>query len=491
MIPIVYRLRKSIRFQKSSNSFLVISESPLNIVRASQRAVRILELCDGNRTLQQIAWEMGNLSEEQVFEVCCYFNKRSALETVLTENADCYPSVTIIIPTRNRKESLVECLDSVFLQEYPRGKFDVIVVDDGSEDGTSDLAGSYPEDTYACRFFLNPKFRGQSYCRNLGAKHAKGEILAFLDSDCVAARFWLKTVVPCFRWKLVGAAGGFVDGYFDNSPLDRYEKVCSPLNMGKYMLLGANDRSLFYIPTCNMLVRKDAFADTGGLRESLYLGEDVDFCWRLRQTGWHVIYVPDGPVFHKHRNKLTKMLRRRAEYGASEAILCSLHPGKSKALQIRPLSFFAFLMCCLSIVLLTPLPLWIVGACFMTEGAAKALRLHRIRARISLNRTLFSVLRVYLSSFYFMAYHLIRYYLVIMLLVGFAAPSVWLLVIFFLTIASLVDYCTKHPKLAPLTFLILYALDNLTYQLGVIAGCLQAKSFRSYTARFVWSSTAE
>jgi cellulose synthase/poly-beta-1,6-N-acetylglucosamine synthase-like glycosyltransferase len=232
-----------------------------------------------------------------------------------------------------------------------------------------------------------------------------------------------------------------------------------------------------------MLVRKKAFIETGGIRESLHIGEDVDFCWRMCDAGWQALYVPSGIVMHKHRNTLGTMLRRRADYGASEAVLCALHPDRRKTLQMPPLATAAFLGSCFAIAFLTPVPLVATGASFAAETAAKALRLHRKCIRISFGKVCFSVLRMYLSYFYILSFHMARYYLVLWLLLGFAFNSLWGLGFFFLILPASVDYSVKRPRLAFPAFLFYYVLDHLSYQLGVLTGCLRARSFRSYLLR--------
>jgi len=136
--------------------------------------------------------------------------------------------------------------------DYPGEKLEIIVVDDGSTDNTGEVAAAF--DVNLIRL---PASRGPSACRNAGAGEAKGDILAFLDSDCRAGRGWLKELVPFFAFGEVGAVGGFVEGYFKTSHLDRYEEVFSSLNMGRRILLGRRSGSGFYVPTCNLLVRED------------------------------------------------------------------------------------------------------------------------------------------------------------------------------------------------------------------------------------------
>jgi mycofactocin glycosyltransferase len=480
MIPIIYKLRESIRFEDRGDSSLVVSEVPLNVVQASKRAARILQLCDGKRTLQEIARDAGVTQEEQVFKICDYFNKKSVLEASVPENRGYFPSLSIIVPTRDRGKSLVECLESLYAQDYPSEQIEIIAIDDGSVDETQKLMSGF-----ACKLLKNPSSRGQSYCRNLGAQHAKGEILAFLDDDCVAGRTWLKDLVLYFRWEEVGAVGGYVDGYSSRSLLDRYEKVFSRLNLGKYIVRGMKDRSTFYVPTCNMLVRKKAFDETGGIRETMHLGEDVDFCWRLRDAGWQALYVPSGVVMHKHRNTLGKWLRRRADYGTSEAILIKLHPHRRKTLQWHPLATIAFLGLSFAIALFTLYPLAVTAAGFITEIAAKAFRSHKKLIHISFRKICSSVLRTYISYFYMMSFHLARYYLALFLLLGFAFHSLWCLGLFFLMLAATVDYSVKRPSVSLPAFFFYYLLDHLSYQLGVFTGCFRARSFRSYLVHYI------
>lgn len=417
MIPFIFRLRKSIRFEKGEASSIVISDIPLNIIRVSPRAEAVLKLCDGTNTLKQIVDKTGISDEAQVFKMCEYFNRKGILEIEPAEDSSYVPSVTVIIPTRDRKGELVECLESVLAQDYPKDKLEVIVIDDGSEDGTDDVVRAFP-----CKLLSHKNSRGQSYCRNLGAKEAHGEILAFVDSDCVAGRQWLRELVHYFQWDRIGAVGGFVDGYFQESPLDRYEKTCSPLNMGAHIIHGSNDGSAFYVPTCNLLVRKTAYAAIGGITESLHVGEDVDFCWRLRNAGYDMFYVPRGAVRHKHRNSLGRMLKRRADYGTSEAQLYGLHQERTKVFQVPPLAAIAFISLCAALLTSSMLLVIPAGICLVLEAGLKLRRISRMNLSIPLWKVLFSTVRSHVSFFYFISFHLVRYYILLFLVLGFVSP---------------------------------------------------------------------
>ena len=480
MIPLLYRLRKEIRVRNGADSCLIISELPLNVIRVSPRAASILLLCDGNRTLMEIADETGVPEEEQVFRICEYFRKKGMLEIEPAGENCTLPVVTVIIPTKDRKSELAECLESIFSQGYPKEKIEVIVVDDGSQDGTGDLVGMFP-----CKLLSNKKSRGQSYCRNLGAKEATGEILAFIDSDCVAGKTWLRELVPYFQWDRVGAVGGFVDGYFRKSTLDRYEMACSPLNMGNHILIGTNDDSTFYTPTCNLLIRRKAYIETGGITESLHVGEDVDFCWRIRRKGYDMFYLPFGAIRHKHRNHLGRMMKRRADYGTSEALLYTLHKEKKKVVQLPTLAAVSFLALCLSILFLSPAFLFPAAICPLFEAGMKIRRIHKLNIHISPWKVALSILRSYFSFFYFISFHAVRYYMSLFLAAGIYFHPLWYICTFMLIFTSSIDYSVKSPYLTYPLFLTYYAIEHISYQVGVFAGCIQQNAFGSYRPRFI------
>jgi mycofactocin glycosyltransferase len=480
MIPLLFHLREEVLIEKRGGSHLVITEAPLNALRINERTVHILRLCDGNRTPGEIARESGLADETEVFRICEFLNRRGVLEVELTRVNGYTPSVTVIIPTRDRRNELVECLESVFSLDYPEDRIEVIVVDDGSQDDTSELLRKLP-----CKVISHKESRGQSYCRNRGAGAARGEILAFIDSDCVPSTTWLKELMPAFQWDEVGAVGGFVDGYFDKSQLDRYEKAFSSLSMGKRIASAAGNTSTLYVPTCNLLVRKCAYTKVGGIMEEMSVGEDVDFCWRMRSSGYRLLYLPYGTVRHKHRNVLPRMLRRRAQYGTSEALLHTRHPEKKKMLQIPPLAITSFIALCTAAISLSPFPALVAAAGFLIDWVLKTRRLGRLPVSVPQPKILFSLLRTYLSLFYFVSFHVVRYYTVLLVLLGLLLPQFWLLCLSLVLFSSAVDYRLKRPSLGFLPFFFYYSLEHICYQIGVFIGCLQQRNFGCYSVKFV------
>ncbi|MCA1795221.1 MAG: glycosyltransferase [Desulfobacteraceae bacterium] len=141
---------------------------------------------------------------------------------------DDLPFVSIIIPVRNRPKDISACLTSLEQLDYPKQKKEVIVVDDASDDNTSETVRNFPE----AELIALTENSQASFCRNRAARTAKGDLLAFIDSDCTADPSWLRELVPAFQDETLGAMGGLVDSYYNKNNLDQYETAKSALKIG-------------------------------------------------------------------------------------------------------------------------------------------------------------------------------------------------------------------------------------------------------------------
>ena len=253
-VDVYYHLRPDIELQPDKGeSGFVISQTPLTMLRVNQTLFKILNLLDSPTTFEKILEKYPLVDEHGLKQTLDTLVEKNYVET--HEVVKGYlPSITIIIPVKNRAEDTRACLDSLQALDYPKEKLEIIVVDGGSTDDTRTIIESFP----VKGIYLNGT-KGPSECRNHGAAEANGELLAFIDSDCLASPAWLKELVPYFYNKDVGIVGGYVASFYEKSQVDRYESVGSSLNMGKRTLRGVNDSSTAYVPTCNVLVRKRAF----------------------------------------------------------------------------------------------------------------------------------------------------------------------------------------------------------------------------------------
>jgi mycofactocin glycosyltransferase len=230
--------------------------------------------------------------------------------------------VTVIIPVRDRHAELARCLDGL------RGLPQVTVVDDASADPVAIKRIAAARGAVVIH---RPVNGGPGAARNTGLAAADTEFVAFLDSDCVPAPGWLEGLLPHFADPAVGAVAPRIVPHEQGSGwLARYEGASSSLDMGARPSIVRPGSRVPYVPGAALVVRRAAA--TGGFTDGMYVGEDVDFVWRMAAAGWRVRYEPSAVMGHDHRVAFRAWFARRADYGTSAAILEQLHPG-----TVRPL----------------------------------------------------------------------------------------------------------------------------------------------------------
>jgi mycofactocin glycosyltransferase len=389
-----------------------------------------------------------------------------------------YPLVSIIIPVHNRPEEIAHCLRSISLLDYPASKLEIIVVDDASDDDTPQVVSR--QDVQLLRMDQN---RGASFCRNRGADAARGEILAFVDSDCLVSPGWLRELVPVFQSRKTGIVGGLIDGYYQSSSLDRYEQVKSSLRVGNRPRRSDADDKSFYVPSCNMLVRKAEFLKAGGFGEGLQVGEDVDLCWRMQDAGVVLEYRPLGRVLHKHRAKWKAFCARRFDYGTSEPLLQKLHPDRPKRFPVLlgALSFWAGVAACF--VTQSPILALLPLAILLGDGLKKFFGLRSRRLPIKLGRVLLSVVSSYGAFAMHLCKFVSRYYLLLAILLLPFGTWIPLGIIAAHLIAGLAEYLNCRPGIMLPGFMWWFTLEQLSYQAGVWWGCLRQTCFRPLAPR--------
>ena len=386
------------------------------------------------------------------------------------------PRVSVIVPVKDRAEELRRCLESLHRLAYPKNRLEILVVDDGSADHGPRAARSLGARVLSS----GGSGLGPAAARNRGASAATGEILAFLDSDCLASERWLADLVEAFADPTVAAVGGRVDGLRTASALDRYEAGMSSLSLGGRGRSAGLGSDTFYLPSCNLLVRREAFLEVGGFREELHVGEDVDLSWRLRDRGFTIAYVPRGRVLHEHRNRVAPFLRRRFEYGTSEGILHALHPARRKKMVLPTALVVAGLLATVACLARAWGPAALGAAIVLLDAARLWSRLRRELRSAPFRRVLQARLRASTSLVYWVSFHLIRYYGPALILASVAWPRCAALAAGIALWPAWVDYRAKRPALLFPSFLAFYAAEHLAYGAGVFRGCLRQRAFGCY-----------
>jgi GT2 family glycosyltransferase len=190
------------------------------------------------------------------------------------------PHVSFIVPARNAAAHLSRCLEAIASSVRPQAGIliETIVVDNGSSDGSADIARRH-----GARVIERPGIRVGA-CRNAGAAAARGGILAFVDADNEIGAGWLEACVAVFRDDGAGAAGYAYRAPSNATWVQRtYDALrARTAGRGDVEWLGAG----------NLAVRRTVFDGIGGFDEGLEACEDVRLCHAIRQAGWRVVSDP-------------------------------------------------------------------------------------------------------------------------------------------------------------------------------------------------------
>jgi GT2 family glycosyltransferase len=194
--------------------------------------------------------------------------------------------------------------------DYPDSE--VIVVNDGSTDSTSDIV-----EEYGFRL-ITTENRGLSSARNTGLEAATGEIVAYIDDDARPDPQWLTYLAATFmNSEYVGVGGPNIA-----PPGDGFIARCVADAPGNPVHVLLSDGEAEHVPGCNMAFRRDALQAVGGFDSQFHIaGDDVDLCWRLRQRGWTLGFSPAAMVWHHRRDSVKAYLKQQLNYGKAEALL--------------------------------------------------------------------------------------------------------------------------------------------------------------------------
>ncbi|GEP43864.1 glycosyltransferase [Brevifollis gellanilyticus] len=232
-----------------------------------------------------------------------------------TENREL---ISVIVCTYNGGATLRACLES--LQRLRHPNYEVLVIDDGSTEDIDSIVRPF----VAVRY-VHQDHAGLSVARNRGMKAARGSILAYTDDDCIMDEDWLGYIAAGFddpKWVACGGPN------IPPAPRNNVEAVvaAAPGAPAHVML---NDSEAEHLPGCNLAIRKSALEAIHGFREHYRTaGDDVDVCWRLREAGGHLRFIPGAMVWHHRRRTLKAYFGQQRGYGHAEALLMKDHPEK-------------------------------------------------------------------------------------------------------------------------------------------------------------------
>lgn len=239
--------------------------------------------------------------------------------------------VSVIIPTYNRAELLMQTLKSLMLQDYPKNQFEVIVVDNNSEDDTAQRISAFISNN---RDNLNLKYtqekrQGDIYSRHSGAYNSEGNILLFTDDDATFDVNWISDVVQVFeKYPHVGAVGTRISIVWDKEPEDwvrNYENLLGKISFGEGYTI--SDTSM-YINNGSLAIKKELYAEVGGnnpgqIKDFLIGDAEMGLCRKLHVRNIPIAFTDNTTMWHHQfvykNGTFRDIMRRVANNGVAEA----------------------------------------------------------------------------------------------------------------------------------------------------------------------------
>jgi glycosyltransferase involved in cell wall biosynthesis len=219
------------------------------------------------------------------------------------------PLFSVIIPTYSRPEQLAACLQAIAALDYPRDRFEVIVVDDGSPEPPVDIVESFSGIIDVK--LLTQTNAGPAAARNAGAAGARGDYLVFTDDDCLPDSQWLRAYAGQFSITPLSIVGGRT---LNALPHNLFSAASQSVIDAVYRYFNMAGQPLFFA-TNNLAMPAASFRQLAGFNEQFRTSEDRELCDRWTQNGYRMIYAPQAVCHHAHRLNLRSFWGQHFGYG--------------------------------------------------------------------------------------------------------------------------------------------------------------------------------
>jgi len=229
--------------------------------------------------------------------------------------------ISVIICTHNRSQKLLDTLKAFEDQTLSKYNFELIVINDGSTDNTAEIIENFEKKTALDMKIIHQRDTGPAVSRNIGLKHAIGDVIAFTDDDCIPDTDWLINAIKYFdEDEIIGVEGviyssGERKAFFDGAPV----------TLRKKQFIGGR--------TANMFYRRNVLLEIGGFDERFVLPfgpkkafrEDTDLAWRVKEKG-KIIFAHDVKVHHPPRPLTVKEAIKNQKLGFLDGLFFLKYP---------------------------------------------------------------------------------------------------------------------------------------------------------------------
>ncbi|MGH2760941.1 MAG: glycosyltransferase [Vicinamibacterales bacterium] len=227
--------------------------------------------------------------------------------------------MTIAVCTRDRQDTLHQCLTSLVAQDFPKDAFEVIVIDDESADRTTEIAKSFESKGPPSVRYMRQPYGGLSVGRNRAVTEGFGDLICFIDDDAEASPGWITAMVDaarrhpdveCFGGRLLLRLEG------------RAPRTCGKESLAATLDLGDDEQLITEIKGSNMAMLRSGFERIGLFNPALvWRGDEENWMHRLREQGGRALYVPQALVWHRRLPsdlRMTRLLKTRFGWGVGQ-----------------------------------------------------------------------------------------------------------------------------------------------------------------------------
>jgi GT2 family glycosyltransferase len=223
------------------------------------------------------------------------------------------PSISIVVPVYQAEATIDLCLKSLMNLDYPKKKFEIIVVDNASTDSSPQIIKKYDVQ------YIYEKMRNAYHARNRGLEQARFELIAFTDSDCIVTENWLKNIIKYLTDKEIAIVGGKILPYSIDNDVQKFIDFRKILDQEK--MFQKTDFSFPFCVTANCVIKYDILKELGGFDTFYRIAGDADLCWKAQLKGLKIVYANDAIVYHKHRSDARNLYNQSFQYGFGRASL--------------------------------------------------------------------------------------------------------------------------------------------------------------------------
>ena len=242
----------------------------------------------------------------------------------MVSSAASSPDVSVIVVVYNDRVRLIDCLRSLEDQTQQSHTIEIVVIDDGSDDGSTEAVDSLFPDVKV----ISKINEGADLSRNRGIEESSGGVIAFIDSDCVARGDWIETLVDALQQNPSAVVGGRV---IHRGPF--FRRVMGIADFGEYQ--GLQRREVRCLPTCNLGLARSTLGEVRFDPRVAAAGGDTVFTETLRRGGAALIYQPELEVEHRPSVSLADLMRRARRYGTSFVRARQLDPSLRYSSLVR------------------------------------------------------------------------------------------------------------------------------------------------------------